>query len=404
MVQKMVIGVVVLCTVLGALAAQPVQRTAASGGFTYASVPTEAALYLNDIVYVRDSVQLPVGDVRVLLPPGTFPSTVTVQDGGTRVAQYRLSPISPDVYYSQAAPQNAGSLSGGRAYSLTWEGAGGEDGIRDVQLSYLMTGGFWTPSYDMSIVSDEAVELAFYAEIQTTTLLLDEATVYLVAGRVDLSQQVSQVSRVTMNQYLVGYEDTTIELPALGVGSVDLRHVYPAGVITALPGDIVYQQVAAEQLSARRLHVWNAASDSEVSVIYKVLNDTEVPLAEGIVRNYQDGLFIGSDFIETTPIGSEGSVTVGSLPDVRVKRTASEEYRNESGDDFRQHSVTLEAGNFGESALALTILDRWDENAWQFEFGDGPQPAREPDNVLRWEVTVPAGESLSIAYQYRTEY
>jgi hypothetical protein len=42
-----------------------------AGGISYASLPDEAALYLNDMAFVRDTVTLPAEPVRVLLPPGT---------------------------------------------------------------------------------------------------------------------------------------------------------------------------------------------------------------------------------------------------------------------------------------------------------------------------------------------
>jgi hypothetical protein len=48
------------------------------------------------------------------------------------------------------------------------------------------------------------------------------------------------------------------------------------------------------------------------------------------------------------------------------------------------------------------VLDTWEENAWQFEFT--LEPKREPNNLLRWEVSISAGESLTITYQFRTEY
>ena len=79
-------------------------------------------------------------------------------------------------------------------------------------------------------------------------------------------------------------------------------------------------QLVGQELPARRLHVWNAQTDQQVTVIYKVKNESDQPFSEGVVRNYQNGLFIGSDFIELTPLGGEGSVTIGHLQDVRVKR------------------------------------------------------------------------------------
>jgi hypothetical protein len=254
----------------------------------------------------------------------------------------------------------------------------------------------------MTVVDNENVRLAFFAEVHNSALLLDDTTVYLVAGRVDLSQQIDQTPMVTMNQYAVGYDETSVELPALGVGSVDLQYIYSLGTISADPGDIVYANLVDETMSARRMVAWNAATDQEVDVIYKVTNDTEIPLAEGIVRTYQDNLFRGSDFIETTPIGSEGSVTVGSMPDVRVRRTQSSVYQGDALNDYYQHNVALEMHNFSEEDLDLIVLDTWLDGAWEFQYS--MEAERQQDNLLRWEVTIPAGESLTITYEFRTDY
>jgi hypothetical protein len=369
-------------------------------GISYASLPDEAALYLNDMVFVRDSVTLPAEPVRVLLPPGTYANTLILTENGVRVPNYRLMPQTSDVYYSQAAfrygtPSYGG---GGTAYIVTWDSDAQES--REVKLEYLMSGASWSPSYDMQIVDDQTVQLAFFAEISSTSLVLNGAKVFLVAGRVDLSQQLDQGSMVTMNQYAVGYESA--ELPAIGVGTVDLQHVYPLEQVSAEPGDMVYVKLLDGTYDARRLVVWNASTSQETDVIYKVMNSSETPLAEGIVRTYQGNLFVGSDYIETTPPGSEGSVTVGSLPDVRVHRTASEEYHGEDRRPYYQHSIELQIENFSDEPLDLILLDQWEENAWQFDFS--LEPVRQPDNTLRWEISLPAGGDLTITYQYRTEY
>ncbi len=379
---------------------------ALAGGISYASQPDELGLYLNDVVFVRDTVILPPGTAYVALPPGTYPDTLILTENGSRVREYRVAPQAADVYYGQVAYGGMSTAySGGRsAYVVTWDSpaAVSAEATREVKLEYLLSGAFWTPTYDMTILSDERVQLAFFARIENTGLVLDEATVYLLAGRVDLSQQLDQTAQMTFNQYAVGYAQTPVALPVLGAGTVDLQHVYPLGQVSARPGETLFVNLVDETLDARRLHVWNAAAAQEVDVIYKVSNSTETPLAEGIVRVYQEGLFMGSDFIETTPPGGEGSVTVGRLPDVRVRRGATETYQVEAGNDYTLHDVTLEVQNFGGQDLALTILDAWNKDAWQFEYSVTPE--RQANNLLRWEVSVPAGESLTITYQYRTEY
>jgi hypothetical protein len=254
----------------------------------------------------------------------------------------------------------------------------------------------------MDIVDDETVTIAFFAQIQNSVLDLASARVFLVAGRVDLSGQVDQVSQITMNQYAVGYSNEMVSLPALGAGSVDLQHVYALDDIVAQPGETLFVNLVNKTMSARRVVVWNASQDQETDVIFKVKNDADVPLAEGMVRTYQNDLFVGSDFIETTPVGSEGSVTVGSLPDVRVRRAASEEYVGADRDDYYLHRITLEVNNHSLDDIDLVILDRWPEQAWQFEYSLVPE--RDQDNLLRWEVQVKTSETLTITYSYRTEY
>jgi len=408
MARKLALGVLaVILVTCGVLVAHGPAASAGSqkiGGMLYASLPDEAALYLNDIVFVRDTVVLPAENVRVLLPPGTFVNTLVLTENGQRVHNYRVTPQASEVYYSQVVfGSSAGSyMVGGSSYVVTWESepAAGGDQTREAKLEYLMSGASWTPTYDMQIVDDQTVKLAFFAEIHNSALMLDGTTVYLLAGRVDLSQQMNQVSQVTMNQYAVGYADEAVSLPALGVGTVTLQHIYPLGPVDAEPGDTIYANLADTTLQARRLYAWNASQDQQVNVIYKVANSTEVPFAEGIIRTYQNGLFMGSDFIETTPVGGEGSVTVGNLPDVRVRRTESQEYHGEVAKAYYQHSAALEIHNFGQEDLSLIVLDTWSDNAWQFEYSMEPQ--RQQDNLLRWDVTVAAGDSLTITYQFRT--
>lgn len=409
MIKKLVVVMWVVLLVIGGLFSVGQSRRVLSagsmsdaGGISYASQPDEAAIYLNDMIFVRDTVTLPNENVRVLLPPGTYPSTLILTENGARVPHYRVTPQSSDVYYSQAAFRYGTSSygGGGTAYIVTWASA--VTTTRQITLEYLMSGAGWTPTYDMRIIDDETVQLAFFAEVNNASLVFDETNISLVAGRVDLSQQIDQSGMVTMNQAAVGYEMRYDEASSLGTGAVDLQHIYPLGPVSAEPGDAIYVNLVNETFSARRLVVWNATAEQEADVIFKVMNSSETPLAEGIVRNYQDNLFVGSDYIETTPPGSEGSVTVGRLPDVRVNRTSKTDYHGEDRKTYYQHVVELKVENFGEEDLDLIILDRWEENAWEFVYS--LEPVRQQDNLLRWEVSIPAGGQLTITYQYRTEY
>jgi hypothetical protein len=239
---------------------------------------------------------------------------------------------------------------------------------------------------------------AALAEISDDVLAMDDVAMKLVAGRVDPAQMVDAVSQITANQYIAGYEEP-LALTA-PTGSVDIQHVYDVGSVTAEPGEIAYLGLFGGSLPARRLQLWNAQADDQVSVIYKVQNDSDAPFAEGLVRTYQDGLFIGSDFMELTPVGGEGSVTVGSLPDVRVSRAQSSSALGEGEFAFKDR-VELTISNFGPEAVALEVVDALPPQAQ--DLSASIEPEQTAGNLLRWQVTVEPSATLVISYDYKVE-
>jgi hypothetical protein len=153
--------------------------------------------------------------------------------------------------------------------------------------------------------------------------------------------------------------------------------------------------------------LWNAARDIQASVIYKVENTSDIALTGGIVRTYQDGLFTGSDEIEYTSPGGEGSITIGPLQDMRVTRETTqftvpaENPNDENGVDLRVE-VTLNLTNFSPFALEIEVTDVYPTQAFAFELPEGAEQVG--GNILRWLVTVPAGEAVTITYAYRVLY
>jgi hypothetical protein len=115
---------------------------------------------------------------------------------------------------------------------------------------------------------------------------------------------------MNMTQSNIGYFNEREQGATSVGGSVEIAYVYPLGTQSLGPGETLRWNLAAGDLDARRLLVWDARVGQRVDVIYKVNNSTEVPFVEGSVRAYQDGLYVGEDPIEWTPTGSEGSVTV----------------------------------------------------------------------------------------------
>ena len=356
----------------------------AADEINYTSQPDDLVVFLNDVALARDEVTLPGGvDVRVVLPPQVFADTLILREDGERVPAYRLS------------QGNDGRM------ALSWTSDTSSE-TRQVTIDYLLSGVGWSPKYDMWLGDNEAetVKLDFYAQLRNPALALDDVRVKLVAGQVDTAQALGDIARVTANQYLAGYEADGDGSFQSFTGTATIQYVYEVGNVTAQQGEVVYTRLLEHEYPARRLHLWNAPASPQVSAIYKVRNDSDLPLAEGIVRTYQGDLFLGSDFIELTPIGSEGSVTVGNLRNVRVNRTESVtriEGNNSRNDDLHEIVLTLE--NFGDEDVEIEVVDRYPQNAVEFEFAQTPQ--REGNNVLRWVVTVEAGTTTTLQYMFK---
>jgi len=347
---------------------------------SYTSAPDRVAVFLNNVAYARDEVALPGGvDVRIVLPPTVYADTLVLRENGQRVSNYRLN-------YGAGQP------------TIKWQSATDSE-LRDISMEYLLGGVSWRPTYDMWVGADtdETVYLDYFAEITDSSLDLDEVETQLVAGMVDLARPIAPAAELSMNQKLAGFEAADSLAVSAPVGQVDIQHTYDIGDLTAEPGDTIYAQLAGQELPARRLHIWNAPTDQQVTVIYKVKNETDQPFSEGVVRNYQGGLFIGSDFIELTPVGGEGSVTIGHLQDVRVKREQTQAAIDMGRFDY-QYDVTLTIENFTPTTVHMDVVDYLPPHAEELKASIDPQ--LEPGNVMRWPISVEPGDEMVISYEY----
>ena len=373
----------ILLILLGSLAL-PSTKISANDDIFYTTQPDSLAVFLNNVAYAQDSLQLPADtNVQIILPNELYRDTLLVYENEARVQTYRLNHTN------------------GQAI-LRWT-TGSDTDLRQVRLEYLMAGIAWQPKYDMWILDKENVQFDFFAEIQNSSLNLEDVEVRLIAGRVDTAQQLNTVTTVTTNQYIAGYVGNEVSIgdggqPSL-TGSADIQHIYEAGTLTAEPGDFIYTALLQEHMTARRIFLWNAHSDQEVTLIYKVKNESALPLAQGTVRSYENGLFLGSDFIEVTPIGSEGSVTVGGLQNIRVNRDETRTGVEGNYDRDTLHKVQLTATNFSDEPIELDIVDSYSADAILFEFAQ--EPERQAGNLLRWTISLEPGASVTLNYEYR---
>lgn len=398
--------VVVFGIILGSLSlVGGVAPAAAQDGtftFTYESKADAAALYQGDLAYIRDEVTIPAGmTAHIILPPSAMRESLVLTEDGQRVRSYRYqSNMGPVVDTAMSASHMSAlsssipvATSSAGSLTITLDAVEG-DAPRAIVLAYLAYGAGWEPRYDMDVLSPENVQFGFDALIHNYGLHLEDAELRLVAGMPGADPNYRP--DMTVTQMNVLYEEP-VAAPAAS-GPVAINHVYDLGPVTLWPGETMRWNMVYEPLEARRLIVWDARFGQRTDVIFKVSNGSSLPFVAGPVAAYEDGLYVGTDAIEWTPVGGEGSLTIGGLSSVRVRKTESVEDIGTRNDDRYLHTVMLALTNHGGEDLDLIVLDEWQRNGLDFKFSD--EPIRQGNNVLRWEITIPAGEKVEIEYTF----
>jgi len=345
------------------------------------SQPDEIAIFYNNIAFVQDTVQLPTGtSVQIALPEQVYAETLIVRENGRRVMNYNL------------VQENR--------LLVEWDSAATGDS-RQVTLQYLMAGLSWTPKYDLFITGQdvETVGFDFFAEIHNTTFSSENVRVKLIAGSVALSTgyPTDAAPGAAMNQAIAGYAEAAPAQPNM-TGSTTIQYVYNAGEMALDTMGTRYVGLLSTDLAVRKINLWNANYDSQVYAIYKVKNESDIPFADGVVHSYQDNIFLGTDGLELTPISSEGSVTVGVLQNVRVSRTENRVSLNTLFYS-EEVDVTLELSNFSDTEVTIDVVDTYPTDGRDYTFSQDPEI--QGDNLYRWAVTIPAGETMTITYKYK---
>jgi hypothetical protein len=367
-----------LALLIGSLAAVSVS---AQESVQVTSQPDEIAIFYNNVAFVQDTVQLPTGtSVQIALPDQVYAETLIVRENGRRVMNYNL------------VQENR--------LLVEWDSTATGDS-RQVTLQYLMGGMSWVPKYDLFINGQDVdkVGFDFFAEIHNSTFESENVRVKLIAGSVALNTAypTEYAPEPAMNQTVAGYADAAPPAPTM-TGSTTIQYVYDAGEMALDTEGTQYVGLLSTDLAVRKINLWNANYDSQVYAIYKVMNDSDIPLADGQVHSYQDNIFLGADALELTPISSEGSVTVGMLQNVRVNRT---ENRTSLNTIFysEEVNVTLEMSNFSDEAVTIDVVDYYPTDGRDYTFSQDPE--KQGDNLYRWSVTIPAGETQTITYKYK---
>jgi len=161
-----------------------------------------------------------------------------------------------------------------------------------------------------------------------------------------------------------------------------------------------------ESVDYRKYYLFEPYSSPAVRTIMELTNTEEeglgIPVASGAVRIYEDTdekTFIGEDSLPNLPVGEDVELELGDTFDVKGERTRLN--HDKIGERIWKDQVELTVNNEKEKPVRVTVRERL---SGDWEILRSSQDYEEVDSrTIKYEVTVPAKESVEISYLVQYE-
>lgn len=360
---------------------------------TYVSEPDELVIYEGDVAYVKDTIAAySDGEISVVLPPAAVINTVRITDGGRKVGSFMLRAGASATY---------GGIGSKQGTLISWRSPG--RGQREIELSYLVRGLNWQPTYALEILAKDRVALLYRVQVVNRQADFAAPQLRLVSGMVSLPGGSERWERrVSAAQSALGEEVGQVApLPTIGAARVNAYYAYDLGAQTLEEGQ-TFLTVLDTELPAKRELVWHTPSGERVDVIYVVTNTSRQPFSQGLVEVYQRGLYMGTDAIEWTPAGSEGHVTIGGAVDLRVKKTVDISFVPERKYEKEwKHDVALQVRNFSDETVPVRVVDTKYQDMVDVTYSPPPNESKAQTNT--WLITLKPGEERILRYTFYSD-
>lgn len=386
----------------------------------YVSQPDELVIYEGDITYAKDTTQIDAQDIiGVKLPSSAILKTLVIYDGGKRVKHFNYSEA---VNFSQSSSAIFGyRCNETKAFpssSLAAHSPGASGfllsknvvswkthikGSRQVVLEYSLNGISWSPIYNMNILSNKEITFLYKAMIANRIMPLKDVKIRLASGMIEKSQiHQSHYYDSNLPPEVAALYDIPIKTRPNQTPSpqISANYIYELGRQNLDKGT-TFIELFDKELECRKEFIWAVYFGQRVDVNYQIKNSTKQAFAQGLVDVYQDGLYLGSDQIQNTAPGWVANVTFCKISDIRVNKTLNVTYIKERDHKRYHHEAELKIENLSDKEIKMKIFDIKCRNCVEAEYSI--KPLRLDGSSILWEVSIPAGETKSILYDFYSD-
>ena len=297
-----------------------------------------------------------------------------------------------------------------RGVEATFYGVG--TGKKPVEMSYLTSGASWTPVSYAYVGQQQSgsADLKLYATLQNN------------AG-----EEWDGIAAKVVVGYPYMYSDSYYPRPyyAEGVGASAKAAAYDGGTSNAAqyahvgeyyvytiakPVSLKSGEQAKYELSSGSVqyvkeNVWDTYSEYPQKVL--VFNNTlGRPIAAGLFKVYESGMFAGEANVDYMPAGKKAEVAYADVTDLSVKKASEQATAQpDANTKVTTYSVNMTLENFGGALENVRVVDVMNYGDKVEFVSANVQPEKLGENKLQWRVDVPVNGKVVVSYTYRvTDY
>lgn len=294
--------------------------------------------------------------------------------------------------------------------TLLWLVENGKTEKRVMTARYLTTGLTWRAEYELVLGRKDRGEFFGWAGVTNNSGAdYRNAEVRLVSGVVNQVPSAPQIDRKirALTQEMARAPAAPVpvgrDLYAFSVPRATTLLRRETKNLRLFSGRLV--RVERQLVSVGNIQLQgDVVNSANAAVVYSFANARSggAPLPQGIARVYRDTaegrLFIGSAAAAYTSVDEDMVLETGTAFDVEIER-ASSGRRQQDNRSFLVE-VTVTAHNRGRAREKLRLEERL-PGAWELE-RETAKSRRQPGKGLVYELTIPAGELVTLTYVVRT--
>ncbi len=281
-----------------------------------------------------------------------------------------------------------------------WAYSSRSDGEATVRLVYMVEGLHWSGEHRLMLDGGKALTEAGFLVHNGTGMPLDYDELVLVGGHVHLSGDRRAVDR--MNPKPGAIRDGA----ATRAADLHRWRVETPGILPLDHESLVLTKGYGKQ-AFDRYYLYDATIfDDRTSSKLEMTLESALP--QGDVRIFEmvegEPLFIGEDRLDDTPAGSQMELTLGQAFDITAERIRVSESMRSDGGTVQEFRVVL--GNSRSENVTIRVLERvfgmWEVRSARAN-GQLIDHEREDARTARFDVAVPAGETVTLSYEIHYE-